>query len=187
VVLTFLVAEVSNQPVWWLVGATFTLAAVATFALSSLSDARKTRHGQVFAELSRRWDSERVLESAKLFREWDSGGTIKLIDALWADPTKKPDSRDLETWYKLSIYPNLIETIAVFVSENVISEEVVVKLWGPSIMSAWREWREPVFHLREITKTPEDWRYFEALGVRMAASVNDARGHVEATRLPQGN
>jgi hypothetical protein len=160
------------------------VAAAAGLALGSLDDARKMRHGQIVADLSRRWDDERVLESQKLFREWNSEGAIKLIDALWADESTNPNPQDLKQWYLLEVYPNVIETIGVFVSEGIISEDVVLKLWGPPIMNAWKEWREPTLHLRAVTKSPEDWRYFEALGLRMSALVADARTRVEVTRLP---
>lgn len=163
--------------------ATVGLAVFALIALGSLADARKTRHGQILAELSRRWDDRFILESAELFGVWSSSGTIKLIDALWGTEAKDPKtdeeradySSNLRAWYKLSAYPNLIETIGVFVEEDVVSEEVVYKMWGPSIALAWREWREPVNHLRDVTRTPEVWQWFEAVGLRMARCEEEAR------------
>lgn len=124
-----------------------------------------------------------VLESVELFRVWDSEGATKLIDALWGEGAGKPEnegdlaaySADLASWYKLSVYPNLIETIGVFLDEDVITEDVVYKMWGPSIATAWREWREPVLHLRKVTNTPEVWFWFEAVGIRMARCAADAR------------
>jgi hypothetical protein len=44
------------------------LAGAAIFALSSLADAKNTRHGQVVADLSWRWDDRFVPESVELFR-----------------------------------------------------------------------------------------------------------------------
>ncbi len=160
------------------------IAVAAMLALGSLVDARKMRHGQLFADLSRRWDDERTLESQKAFRAWGPGGTIKLIDELWGDPSKIPNPKDLDQWYELEIYPNLIETIGVFLSEEIISEDMILKLWGPPIMDAWKEWREPVLHLRQVTHSCEDWRYFEAIGLRMAVLVADARTRVQSTHLP---
>jgi hypothetical protein len=166
------------------------LAGAALFALESLSDAKKTRHGQIVADLSRRWDDRVVLESVELFRVWAAGGAIKLIDTLWGKDFKEPTSekerekytKDLATWYQLSIYPNLIETIGVFVERDVITDEVVYMMWGPPIDAAWKEWRQPVKHLRQVTDDDSVWQWFEDIGLKMSSRAAQARADAETRR-----
>lgn len=163
------------------------LIATAVLALRSLSDARRTRHGQLVADLSRRWDDPAVLESLKLFRTtYGTAGTTKLIETLWPPgiswpPGIEQDEADLDDWYRLSIYPNVIEAFGVFLSERVISPEVIYKMWGPGIISAWQEWEEPVQRLRDITETEESWRHFQEVAEAMVA-YEASLGQIQPTR-----
>jgi hypothetical protein len=161
----------SDTPVWISAWATLGLALAASVALFSLIDARRTRHGQVVTELSRRWDDPFILESVTLGREYAPSGTLELVEALWASGVTKRETADLKDWYKVSAYINLLETIGVYLSERVISEGIVYKLWGNSIIEAWDDWRETVLRLRELTATPEALEHFEGLARAMAARL----------------
>jgi hypothetical protein len=147
--------------------ATAVLAAGAFIAYLTLKDARKTRHAQLLTDLSERWDDRYMSEAITLARQYGSDGTLKLVEALWGPAVTKVNEDDMNDWLKMSIYPNLIETLGVYVSERLITADIAYKLWGGNIMSAWNDWANSIYRLRELTKTPEVWEYFQFLAVRM--------------------
>jgi hypothetical protein len=107
-------------------GATVGLAVFALLALASLSDARKTRHGHIVADLARRWDDPQVLDSVKQGREFDSVRKIELIQRLFGDHEHRETNPAVwlklyEVWLTLCIYPNVIDTIGVFIDRDIIS------------------------------------------------------------------
>jgi hypothetical protein len=161
----------SDTPVWITAYATVSLAIAACFGLRSLRDARKTRHGEVLTELSRRWDDHLVLKSLTLGRKYGPSGTLALVDALWTPGVTDRDERDLDDWYAISVYPNLLETIGVYLREGVISDSIVYRLWGANIISAWRDWKGTVEALRDATGEPDVWIHFERLASKMQARM----------------
>jgi hypothetical protein len=171
----------SDAPIWVTAGATIALVVVGSVAILGLADARKTRHGQVISELSRRWDDALVLESLTLGREYGPKGTLELVHALWGPGVTTRVEGDLVDWYKVSVYPNLLETLGVYLSEGVISEGIVYKLWGASIIEAWAAWRETTAALREVTETPETFKYFQELAERMAEHLSWERDEAPRT------
>lgn len=161
-------------------GATIALAIAALLALGSLVDAKKTRHAQLVTDLSRRWDDRFMHQALVLWREYGADGTVALVDALWHPAVTRRDPRDLRDWYRISVYPNLIETLGVYVHRDLISEELVYDLWGGSIIKAWDEWAPAVDRLRDHTKTEQVWENFETL-----AGLMKDRLRGEPRRSPQ--
>jgi hypothetical protein len=174
-VLAVLVAETTDTPVWWLVAATFSLAAVGLIALLSLRDARKTRQTQLLVELSERWDSRPMIQSSVLFREFGGEKTTQLVEAIWGKDVVRPDPRDIAYWQRISIFPNLIEVIGVFVGRGMISPRIIYEMWGGNIIEEWARWEAPVLKLRELSRDdpiwlgqPEKlWQNFETLAAAM--------------------
>jgi len=171
----------TDAPVWVTAGATSALVVVGSVAILGLLDARKTRHGQVISELARRWDDALVLESLTLGREYGPTGTRELVHALWGPGVTKREESDLTDWYKVSVYPNLLETLGVYLSEGVVSEAILYKLWGASIIEAWEDWRETTRALREVTETPETFKYFQELAEQMAEHLARERDETPRT------
>ena len=145
----------------------FVVGVSAWIALSGLTDARHTRYGQLIADLSQRWDDSNVHESVTLSREYGSAGATQFVEVLWSPGVVDRDPEDMDVWLKLSVYPNLIEVLGVFASERIVSETILFKMWGGSIITAWKEWEEPVRKLREFTHDPHVWEYFEGLASAM--------------------
>jgi hypothetical protein len=162
------IAEASDQPVWWLFGATVALATFAALGLLGLLDARRTRYGGAVAEIARRWDDPDVRESFQLSREYGEEGLSELIRALFEDPSLPRAKSDSEDWAIIGVWPNLLETIGVLMTRRVISEDIVYETWGLNIVEEWRWWERPVTVMREVTGTPGEWRAFERLARRMA-------------------
>jgi hypothetical protein len=163
-------------------GATVGLAVLALVALVSLVDARKTRHGHIVADLSRRWDDEHILKSVQRGREFDSARKIELIQRLWGLEEQREQDPTVwlelyEVWLALSVWPNLIETIGVFVEKGIISDDIAYDMWGPQIISACREWDAPIQELRRATKDRdrEVWRFFDEAGTAMRRVEADRR------------
>src|SRR5204863_209421 len=71
----------------------------------------------------------------------------------------------------LTAVPDLIETIGVLESENVISTRVIRKMWGPPIISYWRGWRDAVLALRRYDErgAVAAYTYFEAIATKLEA------------------
>jgi hypothetical protein len=149
-VLALLVAEVSDQPVWWLVGATFTVAAVGFGAILSVWVARKTRHAELLVDLSRRWNDPLTIESWTLFKSRGTAATIKLVERLYGEGVTKRSAEDLRDWQNMSVYADLIEVIAVFVKRRMISRRLIYDMWGGNIFQAWLDYEAPTLRLREL-------------------------------------
>jgi hypothetical protein len=72
----------------------------------------------------------------------------------------------------------------VCVAAGLISEELVYRLWGGSIINAWQEWANTVYRLRVVTHTPQVWIYFQDLSDRMRARLEQEKRTESALRPP---
>jgi hypothetical protein len=161
----------------------------ARIAVDGLEDAQRTRHAQLLLDLSRRWDEEAVIESVKLSSMHSVEGVTELLERLYADQPDRLDdserqrrSEDLDLYAKLFIWPNLLETIGGLYSAGAISAEVVYKMWGAEVVSAWDTWEKSVYRLRELEKDAGTYRNFQELAERMTPL--HAAG--KAAPLPEG-
>jgi hypothetical protein len=165
----------------------------ARTAVSALADAKKTRHGQLVTDLSRRWDESLLVESQDFYSEIGPRGIIELADRVNVPRSVKnafsPEQadgyrKDVADFNKLLLFPSLLDTIGVLVDEDVIDAEVVYKLWGPVIALTWRTWSSPVDELRTAWGRPSAYRYFQSVGEAMGRlEANDLAGHPGAVRL----
>ncbi len=156
------------------------VAVTAWLAWRGLRDARRTRHGQLIVEVSGLWDDQRVISSSRHFRSWGSDKTTQLVETLWApgretrydlesDEGLADYETDLEDWYDLSIYPNLIDAIGVLSAEEALTVAVVDRMWGSNIIDAWARWKQPVVRLRELVDDTEVWWAFEDVAERLTS------------------
>lgn len=116
----------------------------ARYARDSLADAKKTRYAQLVTELSRRWDDPEIIESTSLGAEYSSLGILGLIDRLYsprgerfARGRRRGRQRDLDVYFKIFLWPNLLESIGCLFVEEAISPTVVSRLWGAEIVGCW--------------------------------------------------
>jgi hypothetical protein len=140
---------------------TLVLAGGVILAVFGLWDAKKTRHGNLLTDLSRRWDDPLTMESLMLFSEHGPQGVTELAERTYKGASV--DKGDLELFYDLNRWPNLIETIGVLWDEGVLDIRVIYKMWGPQILAGWLVWEEPVKKLRELDTYPITYRFFQRL------------------------
>lgn len=163
-----------HDPAWVTAAATLgtgiVLVVTAVFALRALEDARGTRHGALVTDLSQRWDDVLTVDSMRLYTDHGPQGITELYERLYTGLVV-PSADDLDLLYRLGRWPNLIETVGVLHSEDVLSTDIVYKMWGPQIVAAWRVWAAPIYRLRELEEYPVTFRYFERLAVAMLAEV----------------
>jgi hypothetical protein len=164
------------------------LLATAFFALRGVEDARRTRHGQLVIDLTAHWDQPAVGAAQDLHLELGKGGILALIKRVFEIQSKDEaptdeEKAELETYGHLLALPDLIDLIGVLESEGVISAQVVHKMWGPLILSAWEAWgaakeggglTELRSHYQQYAD--ETYAYFESLAKKMEA--------LEQRRLP---
>jgi hypothetical protein len=167
VLAVVLIADVTDTPVWVLGAATFVLGGAAWVALIGLGLASKERNAQVLADLSRRWDAPETYASLRLFRKHRQAGTIALLEDLWGPGVEHPDLDKQAIWHEMSLWPNLIETIAVFWSQKVLKEEIIYALWAGSIIAAWEEWEAPTQRIRDLSNDQTLWLNFQELASAM--------------------
>jgi len=150
------------------VGGTLILLATAILALRSLADAKRTRHGQLVVELSRRWEAPELRATLQEYGRIQNAGITQLIDKLFGGQ-QTASKQDLDDFNTLAAYPNLIDTIGVLESEGVIDSRLIRKLWGPLIVSQWRGWEQAVDHVRKYDNQDAEatYRYFESLAKEM--------------------
>jgi hypothetical protein len=141
----------------------------AKIALSSVDDARKTRHGQLVVDLAKRWDERAVVESQALFGEWENSGLSDLVQVLFNQDVRSPTEEELSDWYTLTLVPDLIETIGVLWSEDAITDAVIYKMWGPLIVSHWHGWQPAIDELRQYDAefAEASYTYFQKVAERM--------------------
>jgi hypothetical protein len=148
------------------------LAFTGIFVWRQLRDAKKTRHGALLADLSRRWDEPLIVESQRLFASYSTAGIVELVEKLYGSGASDKEREDFVT---LEAVPNFWETIGVLERDGSITTTVVDKMWGDAIRSAWRDWEEPVTRLRELTEVQRSYKNFEdvADAVRRFRLEND--------------
>lgn len=162
----------------WVIGAaTLILAASVIVAWFALRDAKKTRHAELLAEFSLRWDGDDIDDSAALGREFGAQGLAELSDRLYGpkavDPRASADElqkyrANLADWFKVIRWPNLIETIGVMVRAGALPHRLVYRTWGGTIIEEWRHYWERPAVAHRIHKNDDDaFKYFEWLAKRM--------------------
>lgn len=135
----------------------------AIFAVRQLRDARQTRHGALITDLSRRWDEELIVRSQVLYSRYTETGIVTLVEKIYGT-TGGASEDELEDFYALLALPNLVETLAVMEQQGAISLEVIDRMWGGTIASAWVAWERPVRRMRELLPAePTTYQHFEAL------------------------
>jgi hypothetical protein len=141
----------------------------ALAGVSSLWDARRTRHATLMADLARRWSEPAAVESRLLFGEYGSENLAELIERVYANNLTTSD--DLNAFWKLSAFPMLIEQIGVLHAERAISSRVVYRMWGSSIAADWDSWRDHVRRLRELERRSGVYTFFERLAGEMRQQI----------------
>jgi hypothetical protein len=174
-----------GDPIWVTAAATSVLAAGVVVALFGLRDARKTRDGELVIELSQRWNEPETVESRQLYSVRKASELAELVDRLYppvgvANP-KQPSADEVELFQKLVRWPALIETVGVLREHGAISTEVIFKMWGYSIASAWETWRDAAEILRQRASYPGTFEFFEDLAVAMQ---KQARKKAKGTATP---
>jgi len=151
---------------WATLGTGIVIAITAVAAMRSLKDARKTRHTQILFDFSKSWDEAEIRESAALTGSTYKGDALlELVERAMSDT---PTQDDLDAFYKVEIWPNLIENLGVLVNQGAIRPKVVYKNFGAGIIVAWKSWQQGVERIREINGYPETYRYFQELARKMA-------------------
>lgn len=162
--------------VWLTGGATMGLVVGVIFAWFALRDARKTRHAQLLADFSSRWDSKEMNESAALGRAFAPKGLVELSNKIYGPDSQHPAHPDdlekwkanLADWYIAIAWPNLLETVGVMVHAKALPRELVYQLWGGPIIDAWsRDWELATVAHRDHLGDDNVFRYFAWLAEKM--------------------
>jgi hypothetical protein len=149
---------------------TLVLAGAAIVALLNLRDARRTRHAGIVTDLSRRWDEPLAMDSRRLNASYDTDGLRDLIALYYAQrgTPKRAQQKDVEAFFDLQGWINLIETIGVLRSERAVSARVIFKLWGATIATTWEKWELPIKDMRRLEEHPGVYKNFERLAKSMS-------------------
>jgi hypothetical protein len=163
-----LVDQGIDWPAWITAGFTAVAALGVLFALWSLKDAKRTRHGMLMTEISRQWSDPVVVESLKLYGKHSEKRLVGLVDLLFGPPgeTQTTDD-DRNVFSSLAVLANLIESMGVLVSETTITDEIVYKMWGGTILVVWEAWDEAIPKLRKYDGEPDTFKYFESIAHAM--------------------
>jgi Domain of unknown function (DUF4760) len=159
------------------------LAITAFFALRALYDARKTRHGQLIAELQRQWNDPAIVDAIVLHRRYTDRKLADLVRAVFDPAAEQPSDEQYADWSSLARWANLIESMGVLASEGVVTPDLIYKLWGGGILEAWSRWQIAVQDLRSYDGEPDTFQYFEELAAAMQA-INEQRRALRAAADP---
>lgn len=133
----------------------------ALYARSAISDARRTRHGAIGLEISKRWESRELIESGHLFAQYEPHGVIALLDVVYETPrsggrrarTKREARRylrHLDDYNVLIRWPNLMDLIGALWKQECLTDQFIYDTWGPPIIAVWSIWRVPTHYLRML-------------------------------------
>lgn len=158
----------------WLIGlATVALVIGVIFAWWAVKDARQTRHVQLLADFSQRWESDELADADRFAREFGPEGLAQLRDRLYGPNAIDPRAggeelekygANLVDWFRVIKWPNLLEAVGVMANAGAIPTRLVYRMWGGTIIDAWRrDWEHAAKANRAHLKDPEVFRYFEWL------------------------
>jgi hypothetical protein len=153
-------------------GATAIILLTALYAARQLKDARRTRHGQLLADISRRFDEPAISESYRLYVAQTDAGIAALIDKLYG-AGQKPTDKEIADYLIIARLPNLWETIGVLEREAAIPLELVDQTWGDPIRGSWDDWKPRVAQLRELCGTDKVYSNFQ----RLAEDLQKSKRH----------
>jgi hypothetical protein len=163
------VVLVASTPFWpttaadW---ASVTGAAVVILAaivgIQQLHQAVKTRHAQLLADLSRRWQEPTLEESRALAVLYGN----RLREQLEAHLTARDPESDI-LLRSLDFY----EDLAVLVKHRALSFRMVRDSLGALICEEWEAWAEAVHFLRTRHRDDQIYENFQRLAERMAKKV----------------
>jgi hypothetical protein len=150
-------------------------------AFRGLRDARQTRHGQSITELMREWTEPTVVDAIALHGKYTEREIIELVNKMFGPSEERAKDEELLDGGKLILVANMIETLGVLASEKAITAEVIYKMWGGAILSAWPKWDDAIRNLREYDKQPDTFEHFEWIASEMKRVQRDRRKAAELT------
>jgi hypothetical protein len=130
-----------------------------------LRDARRTRHGELLTELSRRWEETPIIRSQRLFSAHGSEGIVALVRKVYEQGGAT--EAEVEEYTTLESLPNLWELLGVLRADRAISLSVIDRMWGAAIIRAWDEWQAPIERLRNVTQNATTYVNFEELAAEL--------------------
>src|SRR5579862_2267972 len=106
---------------------TAVLAVGVVIAAWQLRDARKTRDGELLADLSRRWSEPAMEESLMTYPSHGPAEVTALAERLYGASLNAPPAAqgDVELFTRLARWPDLIESIAVMNHHGSITTKAV--------------------------------------------------------------
>jgi hypothetical protein len=176
----YLLADVTNTPVWWLFGATLLLAtvtgvlAVAAFralqqlsvAVEQLEEVKRDRHVQVFIEMGRRWEGREMTEALVREIDYAPDGLVRLTQRAAGAHTCNPIARRRKkrAGKELTVLlrvPNYFEDVGTLAKAGTLEAAVIVEAFGGVAADEWRVWGPAVKKLQETD--PKAYEEFERL------------------------
>jgi hypothetical protein len=143
------------------------LLVTAIFVGRQVGDARRTRHGQLITDLSRRWDEPQIVQSQKIFSEYSAEGLVTLVNKVFGKGTDEATDKELDDFVVLGRFPNLIETVGVLHADGAIDISVINRMWGLVIPDSWDAWKPAVWRMREIADNDAIYTNFQDLSARI--------------------
>jgi hypothetical protein len=159
-----LIADVTDTPVWFLFGATVTLAIVtaavagaAIYALRQLAEIRVDREVSVLGDLGRRWDDRPVSEALERAAKYDKDELAEVVRRAH----KKRSKNRLKDWPRaradkelviLLRVPNFFEDLAVIAEEGGLDPKLVSRIFKGLALREWTFWEPAMVRLREQDK-----------------------------------
>jgi hypothetical protein len=119
-----------------------------------------------------------VVEAHNLHAKYTEPQIVALVDKIFgpAGPaTARPTDQELADWGKLVRVANLIEALGVIASEKAITPQVIYKMWGGAILSAWPAWDTAVHRLREYDREPDTFHHFEWISLEIKRISEDRK------------
>ena len=126
-----------------------------------------------------------AIASQGLHAKLNERDIIDVVDTIFRRSDSPPSAEELtealETWRQILRVANLIEALGVLVSTNALTSDVVYKMWGGAILSAWSRWDEAVKRLRVYDGEPDTFIHFEEISLKVQEINKQRKQKLPAT------
>jgi hypothetical protein len=138
-----LAAQTTDTPVWWLFGATATLALFAFLALRQVREIARDRHIQVISEFGLRWDEPRLWRARQKQIQIPNDEVADMVRRWYTE--RDPEAADVPLLLRV---PNFFEDLALMVEIGNL-EIPSIGLWmGDVILKMWEYWQPSIVWLQ---------------------------------------
>jgi hypothetical protein len=140
------------------------LLAAAFYARNQIKCNERTRQAQLLADLSRRWDEDRLTEARKAAFSYKSADELK-------DAVQKLGKKNDKNFHILVRLPDFFEALGILVNSSCLDKQLTQDLFGTAIGYYHEFYGPTIRYLREINEDEDVYKWFDDLAEKLKKPV----------------